>query len=122
MKLTVITNSLSVLNRLSGCEKIRLICCGGDFDPNRNAFLGSAANHTLEYYQTDIAFISPAAIDKEKGFFDKTEPIAELHRSVIRNAKHTALLMDHTLNSTRSHLSESAETFPISLIFSRMIR
>ena len=96
MNITVITNSLTVLNRLSGCEKIRLICCGGDFDPNRNAFLGAAAHSTLEYYQSDIAFISPAAIDRNRGFFDKTEPIAELHKAVIDNSKQIVLLMDHT--------------------------
>ena len=94
--LTVITNSLFVINRLAGISTIKLITPGGNFVMNEQGFFGLEAARYLQRHHMDKAFISCRSIDMKRGLNDSDEIVSETRRSVISSADSTYLLVDHT--------------------------
>ena len=66
MDITVLTNSLRVLNTLSKSKTLKLICIGGRYDADEEAFLGPTAVENLRRYQVDRAFFSCKSFILEK--------------------------------------------------------
>lgn len=96
MPLTVLTNSLPVMEILSKKDKISLYSCGGAWDPTNYAFLGRTALDNLAQFHLDKSFISCRAIGIETGLSDKTELEAEVRKRVIDSSNEVFLLVDHT--------------------------
>ncbi len=96
MNLTVITNSLTVCNRLAGSETIKLICPGGSYHPKYNAFFGINAHKNLSDYFVNVCFFSPHALDVKRGIYDRFELEADFHRTVSSISEKTILLADHS--------------------------
>lgn len=59
--ITVVTNSLSTVWKLSE-NKIRVYCCGGNFDEQSNALSGNAAIEFIDSFNYDMTFFSCDAI------------------------------------------------------------
>lgn len=95
-KITVMSNSIKVLNELSTCPSLSLVAAGGIFDTNLYSFMGSTAISTINNFHMDKAFISCRALDKDKGLSDKYEPEADIHKAIINNADKVYLLVDST--------------------------
>lgn len=96
MPLTVMTNSLSVMNRFCDCPNIRLISPGGNFDVVSQAFFGLEAVGYLNRHCVDKAFLSCKTLDLKRGMNDADEMVAELRKSIVENSDYTYLLADHT--------------------------
>lgn len=96
MPLTVMTNSLSVINRLAGFENIRLVMPGGNFDCNTQGFFGLEAVKYIQHHSFDKAFVSCRTLDMKKGLCDSDEQVAEMRRNIIYNSDFTYLLADNT--------------------------
>lgn len=95
-RITVMSNSIKVLNELSTCRSLSLVATGGIFNPDLYSFIGSAAISTVNKFHMDKAFISCRALDKTKGLSDKFEPEADIHKAIINNADKVYLLADFT--------------------------
>lgn len=96
MPLTVMTNSLAVMNRFADCPGIKLVAPGGNFDTVNQAFFGLEAVGYLQRHCVDKAFLSCRTLDIKRGLNDAEEMIADMRRNIVENADFTCLLSDHT--------------------------
>lgn len=96
MPLTVMTNSLPVMEAVSQHSNIRLCVPGGDFDQESQAFFGIETIQYLKRHCFDKAFISCTSLDMVYGLHDADDMIAEFHRSVLDCADSACLIADHT--------------------------
>ena len=69
---TVITNSLEVLNEISGKENIKKCVLGGMFDEFSHTILGNITIEQIKHYQADKTFIGVSALS-EAGITTDTE-------------------------------------------------
>lgn len=97
MELTVLTNSLQVLNELSKCPKIQMIAVGGRYDANERAFLGPTASAYLRQFQVDRAFLSCKSFDMKRGLSVADERVADMLRAVVACAEQPCLLAEHSM-------------------------
>lgn len=94
--ITVMSNSIKVLNELSTCQPLKLVAAGGIMDPVLYSFTGSSAVDTIRRFHMDKAFISCRALDMKNGLSDKFENESDIHRAIIDNADKVYLLADFT--------------------------
>lgn len=92
--ITIITNSLLVINELSGCDNIRLIAIGGQVNSNLS-FVGGVAEKTIEehYYATKV-FFSSKGINETAGILESIEQECDIKRRMIENSKTKYYLCD----------------------------
>ena len=105
MRLTVLTNSLPIVNLLAQKENIRLICTGGFFSMKELAFYGSKALKSLEEYYVDKAFFSCRTLSLEQGVTDSNDDLAQMRRVIIQRSKEHYLLADHSKFNQTSFVS-----------------
>lgn len=96
MKLTVVTNSMLVVNQLSSCQNIRLVTVGGTFSKDHKAFLGSIACNQMENLYVDKAFISARSVSIENGVTDSAEELSTLRKIVISRSNESYLAADYS--------------------------
>ena len=93
--LTVITNSLLVVQELRSVPEIHLIVLGGDYWPRHDAFCGLACEAAVSALRADILFMSTTAISGGVAYQpDQTMAIAK--RAMIGAAAQRVLLVDHS--------------------------
>lgn len=96
MPLTVMTNSLAVINRMAEQPNIKLVIPGGNFDANNQAFFGLEAVQYLKRHSFDKAFLSCRTLDIRRGLGDAEEMIADMRRNIIESSDFNCLLIDST--------------------------
>lgn len=96
MRLTVLTSSLVVANKLSSSDKITVISPGGTLSSSSMSFGGFSAVDNLKKYYVDKAFISCEALSMEHGLTDSNEEQAKLRQTIIDCSDETYLLADNT--------------------------
>jgi DeoR/GlpR family transcriptional regulator of sugar metabolism len=96
MRLTVVTNSLLIINELQDKEDIRLISIGGSYTTRDKAFVGSTAIHNLESFYVDKSFMSCRSVSMEHGITDSNEAIAAIRQTLITRSNHIYLVADHS--------------------------
>lgn len=94
--LTVMSNSLKVLSKLSEYPSINVTGVGGTLDRINYSFLGASACAQLANFHLDKAFISCSALDMTYGLSDKYEEVGILHKTVMKNSNEVFLIVDHT--------------------------
>ena len=91
---TVITNSIRVINELSGCEGIKLIAIGGKVSDNQS-FIGSVAEDTIEKcYFANKVFFSSKGISADKGVLESNELECGIKQKMIVNSREKFYLCD----------------------------
>lgn len=92
--ITVISNSLMVINELSGAENIKLIAIGGQVNVNLS-FVGGVAEKTIEehYFATKV-FFSSKGITENAGILESIEQECDIKRRMIENSKTKYYLCD----------------------------
>jgi DeoR/GlpR family transcriptional regulator of sugar metabolism len=93
--LTVITNSLSVMQELRSARDIKLIVLGGDYWPRHEAFCGLACEAAVLALRADILFMSTTAISGGVAY-QPDQDMAIAKRAMIAAAARRVLLVDHT--------------------------
>lgn len=96
MRLTVITNSLKVINNLSDSPDIRLIAVGGVFDSSNMAFIGRGALLSLDQYFVDKSFISCRSLSIENGITDSNDNNADIRNKIIERSQKTYIIADYS--------------------------
>ena len=84
--MTVMSNSLKVLSKLSEYPSINVTGVGGTLDRINYSFLGASACAQLANFHLDKAFISCSALDMTYGLSDKYEEVGILHKTVMKNS------------------------------------
>ncbi|HBX68093.1 MAG TPA: DeoR/GlpR transcriptional regulator [Chloroflexi bacterium] len=96
IKLTVITNSLPVVNELATHPGIELIVIGGMLRQSELSMVGHVAEQALRELRADKAFIGMYAIDVECGFTNDYPPEILTDRAVMGIAQQLIVLADHS--------------------------
>ena len=94
--LTVVTNSVSVLQELNGCENTEIIVTGGRLNPATQGFFGQETIKFLNTHYFDKAFFSCRGLHLQQCTFDSNEQIAAVHQVLLERSAETFLLADHT--------------------------
>lgn len=98
---TVITNSIRVLNELDQ-SNLNLILTGGNINAKTQSLQGTIMQEVIKNYNVDIALVNCNGIDIENGISESNEIEAEIKRTMIRQAKEVILLADESIFDTTS--------------------
>jgi DeoR family transcriptional regulator of aga operon len=94
--LTVLTNSLPVVNTLSGIEEITVIVLGGMLRDSELSFIGQFTEQALNEVRADKVFIGTRAISLEDGLTHEYLPETMTDRAILKAGKEIIVLADHT--------------------------
>ncbi|MFZ0533600.1 MAG: DeoR/GlpR family DNA-binding transcription regulator [Anaerolineales bacterium] len=94
--LTVLTNSLPVVNTLAGVEGITVICLGGMLRDSELSFIGHITEQALAEVRADKVFIGTRAISLEYGLTHEHLPETMTDRAILKAGKEIIVLADHT--------------------------
>ncbi len=95
-KVTVISNSLKVIEQFQDSKWVKPICIGGGLRKRTKSFIGNLALRQLETLRATKAFVSCTAISKEFGATDDSERESEIRKEMIKNSEKTFLVADRT--------------------------
>ena len=93
--LTVITNSLTLMNELKDVRDLTLLALGGQHYSWCNAFMGHMTNNEIAGLRADTLIMSMAAITDDIGFHQSPDMI-ESKKAMFDSASRRILLMDHS--------------------------
>lgn len=93
--LTVITNFLPSIMRLSSEPSIELISIGGAYRHGYDGFFGLMAVEAIGHLQADMLFLSTTAINAGLCCY-KSEDSVHLKRALMRSSARKVLLADHS--------------------------
>ena len=107
-QVTVVTNSLPVVNELAGTG-CSLVVLGGSLRTRSLATVGPMAETGAEQFHCDLAIISAPAMTPELGPMDTDLEAIEIKRTFIRRARKTYVALDHS-KLGRTAFSKICET------------
>jgi len=93
--LTVITNSLPVVNALAG-RAVELIVAGGLFRGRELSLIGHLAEAAIRELRADLVFMGMRGIDPLRGFTSDYLPEALTDRAILQIAPRRVILADHS--------------------------
>ena len=93
--LTVITNSIKVLEKLKG-KQITCYLTGGMLLENSHALVGNVAEETISSMYADVCFFSSQGITEDGVITDFSDAETKLRKQMIRNAKKSIFLYDQS--------------------------
>ena len=96
VRLTVVTNSLTILETCAGMRNIELYIAPGCFHEQYGGPLDHSTVEYLSRFHFDKAFFGTAAIDARCGVSGTQEIEFAIKRHVWQNSSETYLLFDHT--------------------------
>lgn len=94
--LTVITNSLPVINLMSEKENISLIALGGILRDSELSFIGHITEQALYEVRADKVVIGIRAISLEQGLTNDYLPETLTDRAILNAGRDTIIVADHT--------------------------
>lgn len=94
--LTVITNSLPVVNLLAGAPDITLIALGGMLRRSELSLIGHVTELALAELRADKVIFGVRAIDLEYGLTNDYLPETMTDRTILRIARTVIVVADHT--------------------------
>lgn len=95
-RLTVISNSLPVINALAGRKYFELVVIGGMFRQDELSMVGHPAEQMLSEFRSDRTFIGMRAIDPHWGFTNDYMPEILTDRKILNIASQVVVVADHT--------------------------
>lgn len=95
-ELTVVTNSIPVVQVLSSNKSIDVIVIGGALKKNTLALVDSSGVETVQTMVVDLAILSTDGASPEHGFTTPYRDEVAIKRAMMSAARRTVLLMDHT--------------------------
>lgn len=93
--LTIVTNSLIVINKAVSMPNVKLIIFGEIYSRNTLSFIGVGASDVLKKYNIHKAFMAASAASIASGLSNSDNQEYEIKSSVVSKAKSTYALVDH---------------------------
>jgi DeoR/GlpR family transcriptional regulator of sugar metabolism len=94
--LTVITNSLPVLNMLAGAKQITVISLGGMLRDSELSFIGHITEQALTEIRTDKVIMGARGLSLEHGLTNDYLPETLTDRAILKIGREVILVADHT--------------------------
>jgi DeoR family transcriptional regulator of aga operon len=95
-KISVITNSLPVINLMSEKENITLIALGGILRDSELSFIGHITEQALAELRPDKVIIGTRAISLDQGLTNDYLPETLTDRAILNAGRQTIIVADHT--------------------------
>jgi DeoR/GlpR family transcriptional regulator of sugar metabolism len=105
MRLTILTNSLKVINLLTDCPNIRLISIGGLFNSNNMSFIGRSSLQSLDSYYVDKTFMSCRSLSQAHGITDSNESMSEIRQKLLSRSNSIYVVADYSKFDKTSFIS-----------------
>lgn len=96
MPITVITNSVLVVQELIGAEAVQLIVAGGLLRRPSMSLMGVHARHSFEEVRADLLFLGASGVTAEQGITCSNIIEADTKKAMIRSVTKVCLLVDAT--------------------------
>ena len=93
--LTVITNTLTIMNELKSTNGVTLLGLGGQYYNWCSAYMGRMTTAAIEGLRADVLVMSTAAITDDIAFHQTLETV-DVKRAMFDSARTRILLADHT--------------------------
>jgi DeoR/GlpR family transcriptional regulator of sugar metabolism len=100
--LTVITNSMLVVNELADAAEISLICLGGMLRRSEMSLIGHITELALGELRADKVIVGIRSIDAVQGLTSAYLPEAMTDRAILKIAREAIVVADHTKCATVS--------------------
>ena len=94
--LTVITNSLPVINILAGVSEITLISLGGMLRQSELSFIGHITEQAIAEVRADKVILGIHALSLEHGLTNDYLPETMTDRAILHAGRQVILVVDHT--------------------------
>lgn len=94
--LTVITNSLPVVNTFAGLDSINLIALGGVLRDSELSFIGHLTEQALAEVHADKVILGTFAISPEHGLTHDYLPETMTDRAILKAGRQVIVVADHT--------------------------
>lgn len=94
--LTVITNSLPVLNILAGRKEITVVCLGGMLRDSELSFIGHITEQSLIEVRADKVFMGTRGVSLEHGLTNDYLQETLTDRAIIKSGREVMIVADHT--------------------------
>jgi DeoR/GlpR family transcriptional regulator of sugar metabolism len=99
MNITVITNSLLVLDELKECPNIRIIILGGLYNHEELEMGGILQNSSIGFLRADRLFMGCSGFDEKTGFINRNYSV-ELYRACIQTCNEVCILVDSSKHNS----------------------
>lgn len=93
--LTVVTNSLNIINKMSRFTNVKLIVIGEIFKRKTNSFVGIEDSHILMKYNIHKAFMAATAVSIESGLTNSDNQEYDIKRRIVQKSKKSYALLDY---------------------------
>ncbi len=94
--LSVITNSLMVVNALAEAPGVTVVALGGMLRHTEFSFIGHITEQALKEVRADKVIMGIRAIDPEQGLMNAYLPEAMTDRAILNMAREIIIVADHT--------------------------
>jgi DeoR family fructose operon transcriptional repressor len=101
-RLTIVTNSPTIVCQLQRSTGVNVLCTGGDLQKDTFYFSGEWAQRALSEIRLDKAILGVSAIDLEYGVSTANHAEAQIKKMITRAAKMRIALADHSKFGTQS--------------------
>jgi DeoR/GlpR family transcriptional regulator of sugar metabolism len=101
-RLTVVTNSPTIVCQLQRSSGVTVLCTGGDLQRDTFYFSGEWAQRALAEIRLDKAILGVSAIDLSYGISTANHAEAQIKKMITKAAKTRIALADHTKFGTQS--------------------
>ncbi len=112
--LTVITNSLPVLNALAGLKDITVVSLGGQLRESELSFIGHITEQALAELHVDKVIMGTRGISLEHGLTNDYLPETLTDRAILKIGRRLIIVADHTkINRVATALLASLKTMHV---------
>jgi len=94
--LTVITNSLPVLNTLAGMREITVVSLGGMLRDSELSFIGHITEQSLVEVRADKVFMGTRGVSLEHGLTNDYLQETLTDRAILKSGREVIIVADHT--------------------------
>lgn len=94
--LTVITNSLPVLNTLAGLKEITVVSLGGMLRESELSFIGHITEQALVEVRADKVFMGTRGVSLEDGLTNDYLQETLTDRAILKSGREIVIVADHT--------------------------
>ena len=101
-RLTVVTNSPTIVCQLQRSSGVNVLCTGGDLQKDTFYFSGEWAQRALSEIRLDKAILGVSAIDISYGVSTANHAEAQIKKMITKAAKTRIALADHSKFGTQS--------------------
>jgi DeoR/GlpR family transcriptional regulator of sugar metabolism len=102
INITVITNSVIVINALATQQNINLVSIGGVLNQSEQTFIGHLAEQSMSQLRANITFIGIRSVDPIRGLTYDFLLETMTDRAILGVGQRTVLLVDHSKFDTVS--------------------